>query len=45
LVVHALKKLHEMGFKTFHPYINEDYDLEEDPLQKNANDRKRNSKF
>jgi hypothetical protein len=24
--VHGLKKLHELGFKTFHPYINEDYD-------------------
>jgi hypothetical protein len=23
---HGLKQLHELGFKTFHPYINEDYD-------------------
>ena len=24
--VHGLKELHKLGFKTFHPYINEDYD-------------------
>ena len=23
---HGLKELHKLGFKTFHPYINEDYD-------------------
>jgi hypothetical protein len=27
----ALQKLHKMGFKTFHPFIDESYDLEEDP--------------
>lgn len=31
---HSLEKLHVMGFKTFHPYINEDYDLEEDPIKR-----------
>jgi hypothetical protein len=31
---HSLEKLHEMGFKTFHPYINENYDLEEDPKKR-----------
>ena len=31
---HALEKLHKMGFKTFHPFINEDYDLEEDPKKR-----------
>lgn len=31
---HSLEKLHKMGFKTFHPYINEDYDLEEDPKKR-----------
>ena len=31
---HSLKKLHKMGFKTFHPYINENYDLEEDPKKR-----------
>lgn len=24
--VHGLKELHKLGFKTFHPFINEDYD-------------------
>ena len=33
---HALEKLHNMGFKTFYPYINEDYDLEEDPKKRMA---------
>jgi hypothetical protein len=27
----SLKDLHELGFRTFHPYINEGYDLEQDP--------------
>jgi hypothetical protein len=27
----SLKYLHTLGFKTFHPYINEDYDSETDP--------------
>lgn len=27
----SLKNLHDMGFKTFHPCINEAYDLEKDP--------------
>jgi hypothetical protein len=33
---HSLEKLHKMGFKTFHPFINEDYDLEEDPKKRMA---------
>ena len=33
---HSLTRLHNMGFKTFHPYINEDYDLEEDPKKRMA---------
>jgi hypothetical protein len=28
----ALKKLRELGFKTFHPYIDESYDDEKDPI-------------
>jgi hypothetical protein len=28
----ALKKLKELGFKTFHPYIDESYDDEKDPM-------------
>jgi len=31
---HSLTKLHKMGFKTFHPYINENYDLEIDPKKR-----------
>jgi hypothetical protein len=31
---HSLEKLHQMGFRTFHPFINEDYDLEEDPRKR-----------
>jgi hypothetical protein len=31
---HSLQKLHEMGFKTFHPFIDESYDLEEDPKKR-----------
>ena len=27
----SLRDLHALGFKTFHPYINEDYDIEQDP--------------
>jgi hypothetical protein len=30
----ALKKLKELGFKTFHPYIDETYDLIQDPQQR-----------
>lgn len=30
----ALKKLKELGFKTFHPFIDESYDEEPDPLQR-----------
>jgi hypothetical protein len=29
-----LQQLRELGFKTFHPYINEEYDLIEDPLDR-----------
>jgi hypothetical protein len=31
---HSLEKLHQMGFRTFHPFINEDYDLEDDPRKR-----------
>lgn len=30
----CLQWLHKRGYKTFHPYINEDYDLEEDPIKR-----------
>ena len=29
---HSLKKLHELGFKTFHPVIDESYDTVDDPV-------------
>ena len=29
-----LKSLRELGFKTFAPYVNEDYDLIEDPIER-----------
>lgn len=31
---HALAKLHDLGFKTFHPWIDESYDLEADPKKR-----------
>lgn len=31
---HALKTLRDFGFKTFHPFINESYDDEPDPLKR-----------
>jgi len=31
---HALKKLKDLGFKTFHPFIDESYDLESDPSKR-----------
>ncbi len=31
---HALEKLHDLGFKTFHPWIDESYDLEIDPRKR-----------
>jgi len=31
---YALKKLKDLGFKTFHPYIDESYDLEFDPSKR-----------
>ena len=31
---HSLKKLQEFGFKTFHPFIDESYDNEEDGLKR-----------
>jgi len=30
----SLKELRELGFKTFHPFINEEYDLITDPVQR-----------
>lgn len=32
--LHSLKLLTEMGYKTFHPFINENYDNEIDPLKR-----------
>jgi hypothetical protein len=32
----SLRDLHNLGFKTFHPYINEDYDKETDPQKRMA---------
>lgn len=34
--VGCLKELQELGFKTFHPYIDESYDLEYDPVKRMA---------
>ena len=31
---HGLKKLKELGYRTFHPYINEEYDNIEDSIQR-----------
>jgi hypothetical protein len=31
---HGLKKLKELGYRTFHPYINEEYDNTKDPIQR-----------
>jgi len=31
---YSLKKLKEFGFKTFHPFIDESYDVEENPLNR-----------
>jgi hypothetical protein len=31
---HGLKKLKELGYKTFHPYINEEYDNIEDSMER-----------
>ena len=31
---HSLKKLKEFGYKTFHPFIDESYDNEEDDLKR-----------
>jgi len=33
---HSLRHLQDLGFKTFHPYINEDYDSEQDPEKRMA---------
>lgn len=33
-VLGSLQWLHTRGYKTFHPYINEDYDLEQDPIRR-----------
>jgi hypothetical protein len=32
--VNCLKELRDLGFKTFHPYIDESYDLEIDPIKR-----------
>ena len=31
---HYLKQLHKLGFKTFHPFIDESYDDIEDPIKR-----------
>jgi|ETN02SMinimDraft_4_1059925.scaffolds.fasta_scaffold01520_11 hypothetical protein len=47
---HCLKKLKEFGFQTFHPFIDENYDHEENPLKRmelifDQLDRFRNKSF